>query len=73
MKVTLELIYQAVDERTEEIIIIVNDIKKRQEDDFRYLIQKIDTDIGQLAQLQQIRHKKGGKWAKIRHAKVVTH
>mgnify|MGYP001573845211 CR=1 FL=1 len=47
-KVTLELIYQAVDERTEEIIVVVNDIKKRQEDDFRYLIQKIDTDIGQL-------------------------
>ena len=47
-KVTLELIYQAVDERTEEIIAVVNDIKKRQEDDFRYLIQKIDTDIGQL-------------------------
>src|SRR3972149_1015271 len=47
-KVTLELIYQAVDERTEEIISVVNDIKKRQEDDFRYLIQKIDTDIGQL-------------------------
>jgi len=37
-----------VDERTEEIIVIVNDIKKRQEDNFRYLIQKIDTDIGQL-------------------------
>lgn len=50
MKVTLELIYQVevVKERTEEIIAVVNDIKKRQEDDFRCVIQKIDTDIGQL-------------------------
>lgn len=50
MKVTLEVIYQVevVKERTEEIIAVVNDIKKRQEDDFRCLIQKIDTDIGQL-------------------------
>ncbi|WP_347275128.1 hypothetical protein [Candidatus Kuenenia sp.] len=47
-KVTLELIYQVVDERTEEIIAKIDDVKKRQEDDFRYLIQKIDTDVGQL-------------------------
>jgi hypothetical protein len=53
MKVTLELIYQAVDERTEEIIIVVNDIKKRQEDDFRYLIQKIDTVIQLLVNIKQ--------------------
>ncbi len=47
-KVTLEMIYQVVDEKTEDIITVVNDIKKRQEDDFRYIIQKIDNDIGQL-------------------------
>ena len=29
-------------------IVVVNDLKKRQAYDFRYLIQKIDTDIGQL-------------------------
>ncbi|WKZ23427.1 MAG: hypothetical protein QY305_07280 [Candidatus Brocadiaceae baterium WH-1] len=47
-KVTLELVYQAVDERATEIISEIKEIKKRQEDDFRYLIQKMDTDIGQL-------------------------
>lgn len=47
-KVTLELVYQVVDERTTEIVSEIKEIKKRQEDDFRYLIQKIDTDIGQL-------------------------
>ncbi len=45
-KVTLELIYQVVDERTDEIITKVDEIKKKQEDDFRYLIQKMDTDTG---------------------------
>ncbi|MCR4321758.1 MAG: hypothetical protein NUV74_15645 [Candidatus Brocadiaceae bacterium] len=45
-KVTLEMIYQVVEEKTEDIITLASDIKKKQEDDFRYLIQKIDTDIG---------------------------
>lgn len=45
-KVTLELIYQVVDERTEEVLTKVGEIKKKQEDDFRYLIQKMDTDTG---------------------------
>ena len=47
-KVTLELIYQVVDERTKDILSVVNDIKKRQEEDFRYLNQKIDSQIGQV-------------------------
>lgn len=47
-KVTLELVYQVVDERTKEIITAIEDIRKKQEDDFRYLVQKIDNDIGQL-------------------------
>ncbi|MEP9412381.1 MAG: DUF1640 domain-containing protein [Candidatus Brocadia sp.] len=47
-KVTLELVYQVVDERTAEIVSEIKEIKKRQEDDFRYLAQKIDTEIGQL-------------------------
>jgi seryl-tRNA synthetase len=47
-KTTLELVYQVVDERTEEILSEIKEIKKRQEDDFRYLIQKMDSDIGQL-------------------------
>lgn len=45
-KVTLDLIYQVVDERTEEIITKVDEIKKKQEEDFRYLVQKIDSEIG---------------------------
>ncbi|GAN31781.1 MAG: hypothetical protein DYG83_17540 [Candidatus Brocadia sp. AMX2] len=47
-KVTLELVYQVVDERTGEIITKVDEIKKKQDDDFRYLIQKMDTETGQL-------------------------
>ncbi len=49
-KVTLELIYQVVEERTKELLEVVNDIKKRQEEDFRFLNQKIDTQIGQVRQ-----------------------
>ncbi|UJS16900.1 MAG: hypothetical protein L3J17_13430 [Candidatus Jettenia sp.] len=45
-KVTLELVYQVVDERTTELISEIKEVKKRQEDDFRYLVQKIDTEIG---------------------------
>ena len=56
-KVTLELVYQVVDERTSEILDEIKEIKKRQEDDFRYLNDKIDTQIGQvrneIAQLNQ--------------------
>ncbi|NUO09693.1 MAG: hypothetical protein HUU08_13615 [Candidatus Brocadia sp.] len=42
---TLELAYPAVDECTKDIITIATEIKKRQEDDFRYLAQKIDTNV----------------------------
>lgn len=49
-KVTLELVYQVVDERTTEIVSETKEIKKRQEEDFRYLVQKMDTDIGKLNQ-----------------------
>ena len=56
-KVTLELIYQVVNERTEElkgeigeIKNEIKELKKRQEEDFRYLVQKIDTNAGQTNQ-----------------------
>ncbi|MBI2470296.1 MAG: hypothetical protein HYV59_03525 [Planctomycetes bacterium] len=56
-KVTLELIYQVVNERTEEIITKIDEVKKKQEDDFRYLVQKIDTDIGNVrGELGQLRN-----------------
>ncbi|MBF8275711.1 MAG: hypothetical protein HW390_784 [Candidatus Brocadiaceae bacterium] len=45
-KVTLDLIYQVVNDRTEEITTQIGELKKRQEEDFRYLVQKIDADIG---------------------------
>ena len=55
-KVTLELIYQVVDERTEEIMTKIDEVKKRQEDDFRHLVQKIDTDIGNVrSEIGQLR------------------
>jgi predicted nuclease with TOPRIM domain len=49
-KVTLELIYEVVDERTREIKESIDDIKARQEEDFRFLNQKIDSQIGQVRQ-----------------------
>ncbi len=56
-KVTLELVYQVVDERTTEIVSEIKEIKKRQEEDFRYLVQKIDNEIGgvrgEISQLNQ--------------------
>jgi archaellum component FlaC len=47
-KVTLELIYQVVDERTGKTLERLEKIERRQEDDFRHLNDKIDTQIGQV-------------------------
>ena len=49
-KVTLDLIYQVLDERTRDILEVVDDLRKRQEEDFRYLSQKMDQQIGQVRQ-----------------------
>ncbi len=49
-KVTLELIYEVVDERTKEIKDAIDEVKRRQEEDFRFLNQKIDTQVGQIRQ-----------------------
>lgn len=56
-KVTLELVYQAIDERTTEIKMEIRDIKtelkeikKKQGEDFRYLNQKIDTTTAAINQ-----------------------
>ncbi|MCX7792817.1 MAG: hypothetical protein N2257_00205 [Thermodesulfovibrionales bacterium] len=65
-KVTLELIYQVVEERTEELKRGIEDIKKRQEEDFRYLNNKIDMQIGQLRQeVGQLRQEIGSVEEKI--------
>src|SRR4030067_35835 len=66
-KVTLELIYQVVNERTEElkteiceIKSEIKEMKKRHEEDFRYLVQKIDTDMGNVrSEIGQLRGEMG--------------
>lgn len=56
-KVTLELIYEVVDERTSGILQEIKEIKKRQEEDFRYLNDKIDTQGNQLrSEIGQLRN-----------------
>jgi len=65
-KVTLEVIYEVVDERTEKILGVVNEIRKKQEDDFRYLNQKIDTQIGAVRQeLSQLNQKIDAQGAQL--------
>ena len=49
-KVTLEVIYEVVEERSKEIYEKLERVERRQEEDFRYLNQKIDTQIGQVRQ-----------------------
>lgn len=44
-KVSLEIIYEAVEERTGEIKTDIAGIKSKQEEDFRYLNRRID-DMG---------------------------
>ncbi len=59
-KVTLELIYEVVDERTKEIKDAIDEVKRRQEEDFRFLNQKIDTQVGQIRQeIGQVRQEIG--------------
>ncbi len=59
-KVTLELIYEVVEERTAELKSAIEDIKKRQEEDFRFINNKIDTQIGQVRQkIGQVRQDVG--------------
>lgn len=49
-KVTLELIYEVVEDRTTKILERIEKVEKRQEEDFRYLNDKIDTQFAQLNQ-----------------------
>lgn len=49
-KVTLELIYEVVDERTSKILERLEKIERRQEEDFRYLNDKIDSHFAQMNQ-----------------------
>ncbi|MBW7942760.1 MAG: hypothetical protein H3C64_10320 [Candidatus Kuenenia stuttgartiensis] len=66
-KVTLELIYQVVDERTVEILAKIEEVRKRQEDDFRYLVQKIDTDISSIrSEMGQLRNEIKGETESLR-------
>ncbi|NPA41241.1 MAG: hypothetical protein GXO18_03105 [Aquificae bacterium] len=62
-KVTLELIYEIVDERTrglyeeiEKIKESIRELEKQRHEDFKYLNQKIDIQTGQLRQeISQLR------------------
>lgn len=73
-KVTLDLIYQVVSERTEEITTQIEELKKRQEDDFRFLVNKIDADIGSVraeigsvrTEIGQLRSEMKGEIAQLR-------
>ncbi len=59
-KVTLEMVYEVVDERTKEILERIRKIEERQEEDFRYLNQKIDTQTGQVRnEMGQLRQEIG--------------
>jgi predicted nucleic acid-binding Zn-ribbon protein len=59
-KVSLEIIYEAIEERTREIKEEIGELKQKQENDFRYLNQKIDTQIGQVRQeIGQVRQEIG--------------
>jgi len=49
-KVSLEIIYDAVEEKTTDIRTDIAELKQKQETDFRYLNQRIDTQIGQVRQ-----------------------
>ncbi len=67
-KVTLELIYQVVDERTEKILDKVEEVKKQQEEDFRYLVQKIDTDVANVRnELGQFKNEVKGEFGQLRN------
>ena len=59
-KVTLEVIYEVVEERAREIRAEIKELKDRQEQDFRYLNQRID-QLGQKIdeQVGQVRHEIG--------------
>ncbi|MFN3471485.1 MAG: hypothetical protein ACK4ZR_02625 [Aquificaceae bacterium] len=59
-KVTLELVYEVVNERTKAIFEEIAQIKKRQEEDFRFLNQRIDTQTAQLREeIGQLRQEIG--------------
>ena len=49
-KVTLELVYEVVDEKTKEIIQKIEELERKREEDFKYLNQKIDNQTAQLRQ-----------------------
>lgn len=49
-----------MDERTKSILKVVNEIKRKQEEDFKYLNSKIDVQIGQLRrEMGQLRQEMG--------------
>ncbi len=59
-KVTLEVIYEVVEEKAHEIKAELRELKDKQEQDFRYLNQRIDEQTGQVRQeIGQVRQEIG--------------
>jgi len=59
-KITLEAVYEIIDERTKEIKKDVEEIRHRQEEDFRYINQKIDSQTNQVRQeINEVRQEIG--------------
>lgn len=59
-KVTLELVYEVVEERTAELKESINKLSEKQEMDFRYLNDKIDRVASELRQeMGQLRQEMG--------------
>jgi len=52
-KVSLEMIYEIVDERTEEIKKEITELRDKQESDFKYLNQRLDQTNQRLDQTNQ--------------------
>ena len=52
-KVSLEMIYEIVDERTEEIKKEITELRDKQESDFKYLNQRLDQTNQRLDQMNQ--------------------
>ena len=74
----MEMVYEVVDERTKEILERIRKVEERQEEDFRYLNQKIDTQIGQVRnemgqlrqEMTQMREEFKSEIHRLEHVKI---
>ena len=72
-KITLELVYEIVDERTKDIYKEIEDVKKiteslrdQEHDNFKYLINKIDSNTSDLRiEIAQLRDETNEKFREV--------